>query len=160
MIQHHATGHASPAHHPPAEYLMDYATGALAEARAMAIAAHVEPEILLVDEVLSVGDRVFRGRCIDRMNAFLRRGATIVFVSHDLQTVHSFCGRVLLLDRGRVAFVGAPTEAIAHYQRRTDAGSSPPSSPVLLHPGAADAMPRVRDGLEAGSGDRFRAYHA
>ncbi len=87
------------------------------------IAAHVEPEILLVDEVLSVGDRVFRGRCIDRMNSFLRRGATIVFVSHDLQTVHSFCGRVLLLDRGRAAYIGAPTEAIARYQRQTDAAS-------------------------------------
>jgi len=70
---------------------------------------------MLVDEVLSVGDRVFRGRCMERMRAALRQGVAIVFVSHDLNAVQQFCDRVLVLSTGRPSFLGAASEAIGHY---------------------------------------------
>lgn len=112
------------------------------------VAAHVEPDILLIDEVLSVGDRVFRSRCADRMNQFLRRGAAIVFVSHDLQTIHSFCSGALLLNRGRAVFSGMPSEAIAYYQRLTDAPSAGVSEAdaaiVVVHSRLIDDAGRVR----------------
>ncbi len=80
-----------------------------------AIAAHVEPRVLLVDEVLSVGDRVFRARCMDRMRQFMRDGVAIVFVSHDLATVSRFCDRTLVLAGGRTAFLGPTADAMQQY---------------------------------------------
>ncbi|HKQ47698.1 MAG TPA: ABC transporter ATP-binding protein [Phycisphaerae bacterium] len=80
-----------------------------------AIAAHVEPRVLLVDEVLSVGDRVFRAKCMDRMNRFLQDGVAVIFVSHDLGAVGRFCQRVLVLSGGRELFCGPAHEAICRY---------------------------------------------
>ena len=79
------------------------------------VAAHVDPQILLVDEVLSVGDRVFRGRCMDKMRSFLKKGVAVVFVSHDLSAVSSFCDRALVLADGKAIFSGSADEAVAHY---------------------------------------------
>ncbi len=79
------------------------------------VAAHVDPKVLLVDEVLSVGDRVFRAKCLDKMRAFLERGVAVVFVSHDLSSVSSFCQRALVLASGRVIASGSANEAVAHY---------------------------------------------
>ncbi len=81
------------------------------------VAAHVEPDVLIVDEVLSVGDRVFRSRCMDRMREFLKRGTAILFVSHDLATVASFCDRAYVLSRGETVFRGSAGEAVEHYHR-------------------------------------------
>src|SRR6267378_3760252 len=75
------------------------------------VAAHVEPDVLIVDEVLSVGDYVFQQKCVERMNTVLARGATIVFVSHNLRAVADLCTRSLLLDHGQVMAIG-PTEQI------------------------------------------------
>jgi len=80
-----------------------------------AIAAHVEPEILLVDEVLSVGDYMFQARCIQKMNEVLKNGTTVIFVSHNMESVLSLCGRAILLVNGEVAREGSPTEVIAEY---------------------------------------------
>ncbi len=80
-----------------------------------AIAAHVDPQVLLVDEVLSVGDRVFRAKCMDKMRSFLRQGAAVMFVSHDLGAVTSFCDRALVLDRGREVFCGSAGDAVGRY---------------------------------------------
>jgi len=82
-----------------------------------AIAAHVEPDVLLVDEVLSVGDVQFKARCMEAMRGFLRRGTSILFVSHNLAAIKRFCDRVMLLDQGRARFEGCPDEAIAEYSR-------------------------------------------
>jgi len=79
------------------------------------IAAHVEPDVLLVDEVLSVGDAVFRVRCLDRMRELVRRGTTLVFVTHDLAQMQSVCARAVVLSHGRVAFAGGSREAVGHY---------------------------------------------
>jgi len=80
-----------------------------------AIAVHADPQVLLVDEVLSVGDRVFRFRCMDKMQEFLKQGVAVVFVSHDLSAVSRFCHRAMVLDRGETLFCGSGAAAVGHY---------------------------------------------
>ncbi len=81
------------------------------------VAAHVEPDVLLVDEVLSVGDRVFRTKCLEKMRGFLERGVAVVFVSHDLRAVSAFCDRALVLANGKPVFHGPVTEAVSRYHK-------------------------------------------
>ncbi len=81
------------------------------------IAAHMEPQVLLVDEVLSVGDVQFKAKCMDAMRGFLRRGTSVLFVSHNLAQIKRFCDRVVLIDHGRVRLEGSPDAAIAEYSR-------------------------------------------
>jgi len=82
---------------------------------AFAVAAFLEPEILLVDEVLSVGDQAFQERCLGRMHEVTRDGRTVIFVSHNLAAVQSLCDRGLLLDGGHIVFEGTVTDTIEHY---------------------------------------------
>lgn len=79
------------------------------------IAAHLEPEILLLDEVLAVGDATFQAKCLDRINRLHSEGRTIVFVSHDLVSVERLCGRVLLLNHGQVIASGSARDVIGAY---------------------------------------------
>ncbi len=78
------------------------------------IAAHLDPDVLIIDEVLSVGDMSFQERCVQRMADFKRQGTTIVFVSHNLQAVSALCDRACLLNRV-VAHIGPSDEVIRHY---------------------------------------------
>ena len=95
------------------------------------VAAHVDPEVLIVDEVLSVGDYAFQNKCMERMKEVVRDGATVLFVSHNLKSVAEFCGRCLLLDRGRTIKIGPSEEVISTYlneareKRLADPGSLP-----------------------------------
>jgi lipopolysaccharide transport system ATP-binding protein len=82
---------------------------------AFAVAAHLDPEILLVDEVLAVGDVEFQQKCLGKMRDVTREGRTVVFVSHNLAAVRSLCTRVLVLDQGRLVFDGDPDAAIERY---------------------------------------------
>jgi ABC-type polysaccharide/polyol phosphate transport system ATPase subunit len=100
-----------------------------------AIAAHVDPRVLLVDEVLSVGDRVFRAKCLDKMQAFRRQDVAVVFVSHDLGTVSRFCDRAIVIVRGKQAFQGRASEAVGHYYRAC-------AEPFLLND--SNEAPRVQ----------------
>jgi lipopolysaccharide transport system ATP-binding protein len=79
------------------------------------IAAHLDPDVLLIDEVLAVGDRTFQERCQARMKRFRDEGVAIVFVSHHLPAVAQLCNRVLLLDHGSPVRLGSPPEVIAEY---------------------------------------------
>jgi ABC-2 type transport system ATP-binding protein len=79
---------------------------------AFAVAVHVDPEILLVDEVLAVGDEPFQRKCMDRIRAFQHEGKTIVLVSHSLEVVGSLCNRVIVLDAGKVVYDGEPGEGV------------------------------------------------
>jgi lipopolysaccharide transport system ATP-binding protein len=79
------------------------------------VAAHVDPDVLLVDEILSVGDALFRQKCIQHMRGIIRDGATVVFVSHNLKTVAEFCRRSLLLNHGRAVAVGSTADVITRY---------------------------------------------
>jgi len=82
------------------------------------VAAAMDPEILVVDEVLSVGDEYFMGKCIERLNRFKRDGKTIVMVSHDLGMVRQLCDNVALLDKGKVIREGDPQEVADAYLAR------------------------------------------
>ena len=79
------------------------------------VAIHSDPEILLVDEVLAVGDVAFQEKCLAKMDEFKQRGITIVFVSHSMDLVRKFCERVLLLDGGRLVGDGTPEEITERY---------------------------------------------
>jgi lipopolysaccharide transport system ATP-binding protein len=82
---------------------------------AFSVAAHLEPEILIVDEVLSVGDVAFQQKCLDRMEDVSRQGRTIVFISHNLGSVRSLCDRAMLLSQGRINAIGGVGEVINEY---------------------------------------------
>jgi lipopolysaccharide transport system ATP-binding protein len=84
---------------------------------AFSVAAHLEPEILIVDEVLSVGDLHFRNRCLGRMQDLRNEGRTVLFVSHDLTSVRQLCSRALLLNGGRVVDDGEPDDITRRYER-------------------------------------------
>jgi lipopolysaccharide transport system ATP-binding protein len=82
---------------------------------AFAVAAHLEPEILFVDEVLAVGDAAFQKKCLGKMGNVSREGRTIVFVSHNMTALLKLCTRVLWLNGGRVVEAGDPRKVIDHY---------------------------------------------
>ena len=82
-----------------------------------AIAAHLDPDVLLIDEVLSVGDAAFRERCMERMRELRRRDVPLVFISHNLGLVLNLCTRVIVMDRGAVRFEGDPARAIQEYSQ-------------------------------------------
>lgn len=79
---------------------------------AFAVAIHVDPDILLVDEVLAVGDEPFQRKCLERIRGFQREGRTIVLVTHSLEQVAEFCDRAVVLESGRVAADGLPRDAL------------------------------------------------
>jgi ABC-type polysaccharide/polyol phosphate transport system ATPase subunit len=80
-----------------------------------AVAVHVNPEVLLVDEVLAVGDMAFQRKCLDKIAEIRSQGATIVFVSHNMRTVESVCNRALWLERGKVRQLGDTPAVVAAY---------------------------------------------
>ncbi|MEQ9454310.1 MAG: ABC transporter ATP-binding protein [Phycisphaeraceae bacterium] len=84
---------------------------------AFAVAAHLEPEILLIDEVLAVGDAQFQKRCLGKMSDVAKSGRTILFISHNMAAVENLCDRAIVLRDGQTVFDGAPTEAVGEYLR-------------------------------------------
>ncbi len=96
---------------------------------AFAVAAHLETEILMVDEVLAVGDAAFQLKCLTKMSQVSTSGRTVLFVSHNLETVRQLCRRAILLEQGRIAHIGATQECIDRYmsvarrQRRLGQGT-------------------------------------
>jgi ABC-type polysaccharide/polyol phosphate transport system ATPase subunit len=105
------------------------------------VAMHVRPDVLLLDEVLAVGDEAFQQKCYGRIGDFKRDGGTIVFVSHDPTAVERICDRALLLERGRCVEVGPSGDVIRAYHRRLVAASAEavartnglPTGPVRVH---------------------------
>lgn len=87
------------------------------------VAAFLEPDVLLVDEVLAVGDATFQQRCLDRMRQVLTQGTTLVYVSHDLATVEAMCGQALWLKKGVVQEMGPTAEVLAGYRRWIEEGA-------------------------------------
>ena len=82
-----------------------------------AVAAHIRPENLLIDEVLAVGDLSFQQKCYQRILDLKARGTTIIFISHNLEAVQRLCDRVILIHEGRVAREGDPAEVLAYYRQ-------------------------------------------
>jgi lipopolysaccharide transport system ATP-binding protein len=92
---------------------------------AFAVAAHLEPEILFVDEVLAVGDVGFQRKCMDYMKRLANSGITIVMVSHNLFAIKAMCSRVMVLSAGRCVFEGLVTEGIEIYQENSQLEADP-----------------------------------
>ncbi|MGH9886899.1 MAG: ABC transporter ATP-binding protein, partial [bacterium] len=114
------------------------------------IAAHFDPDVLLIDEVLSVGDRAFQQRAYEYLTSLVRRGVPIVVVSHQLERISSFCDRAILLMRGAVAFEGPAPECVARYiegVHLTADGSTP--CPVVI-----DALELTDGAYERREGER------
>jgi len=88
---------------------------------AFAVAINVDPDILVVDEALSVGDEAFQRKCFARIEDIRDKGATILFVSHGAQTIVQLCDRAMLFDRGEMILAGRPKTAVAQYQRLANA---------------------------------------
>ena len=117
--------------------LKTYSTG-MSLRLAFAAAIHVEPEILVVDEVLAVGDAIFVNRCVKKFEEFRRRGVTVLLVTHDVGLVKLLCDRAMLLYRGRSLALGDPSEVVNRYnglvleRQREFAEAHPPSAPEQL----------------------------
>jgi len=129
---------------------------------AFAVAAHLEPEILLVDEVLAVGDAQFQKKCLGKMGDVAKEGRTVVFVSHNMGAVNALCETALHLDQGRVIRMGKATDIVAMYlsslydasqyslRDRTDRGGSGTARITSIDIAGADGGPlhQVLSGYE------------
>jgi lipopolysaccharide transport system ATP-binding protein len=92
---------------------------------AFAVSAHLEPEVLIIDEVLAVGDQEFQNKCLGKMQNVAGEGRTVLFVSHNMQTVRQLCNRGIVLNEGRVSYMGTAQEAVDVYLKE-----SQPAQPV------------------------------
>ena len=113
---------------------------------AFAVAINIDPEILIVDEALSVGDAFFQVKCYHKFEEFKRQGRTILFVSHDLGSIQKYCDRVVLLDKGRKLAEGAPKDMIDLYKKvmvglETPNANAGAEAPKALEPEAAPGEP-------------------
>jgi hypothetical protein len=121
-----------------------------------AVAIHVDPDVLLIDEVLAVGDEAFTRKCLDKVGEFRRRGKTIVIVTHSLGLVEKMCDEVIWLRHGRVAGRGDPKRVVDAYLTYVAGGEeallagaqgAPPAAPTVEEAGAAPAAePGYRQG--------------
>jgi len=128
--------------------LRTYSTGMVARL-GFSVATSVRPDILLVDEVLSVGDTRFQEKCLERMFGFQSQGTTIVFVSHSLAMVESFCDQVLWLDGGQARALGPAAEVIDLYMPPDPARQNPMGPP----PARTAAPAPVLSARDPGAGD-------
>ncbi len=115
-----------------------------------AIAVHVQPEILLVDEVLAVGDEEFQRKCFDHIYALRRKGTTIVLVSHDSGTMETLCDEVAWLDHGELQLVGNPSDVIERYLNRVNQQEN---DRLLAEPSPEVIELDTDDGTRRGSGE-------
>lgn len=102
---------------------------------AFSVAVHAEPDVLVVDEALAVGDAMFQAKCMTRMRRLMQDGTTLLFVSHDVAAVKALCGRAVLLDRGRTLAIGDTQQVVDEYTRLVHAREAqPPELPPAPAP--------------------------
>lgn len=137
-----------------------------------AIAAHLDPDVLLLDEVLAVGDSAFQEKCFERIRSLRDAQKTIVFISHDLHAVEQLCNRVILMERGQIKAMGKPHEVIRRYMEGDVTETTGNLIFNNLMPDShadfevecvevLDAQGQVKDALRTGDYARFRVtWHA
>ncbi len=103
---------------------------------AFAVAAHLNPEILIVDEVLAVGDAEFQKKCLGAMQDVARSGRTVLFVSHQMQAVNTLCTSAIYLENGKIGFMGDVQNAIQHYMSRKQ--TAPLEAALIKRPGSGE----------------------
>lgn len=106
-----------------------------------AVAVFAEPQILLVDEVLAVGDEAFQRKCLDVVRRFQQEGRTIVLVTHDMRQVEDFCDRAILLEGGTVIEDGDPTEVVRAFRRALQKGPAQAAPPLRVEDVRVDCFP-------------------
>jgi ABC-type sulfate/molybdate transport systems ATPase subunit len=122
---------------------------------AFSVAIQVDADILMIDEVLAVGDAAFQQKCFDVFNDLRDRGRTIIFVTHDMAALQRFCHRALLLERGNPVYMGAPHEVADRYLE-LNFGRDPEGGGALAGGHAGDGEARVTEvWLEAETGERL-----
>ena len=94
-----------------------YSSGMFARL-AFAVSINVDPDVLIVDEILSVGDVAFQKKCLEKFDEFRQRGKTIIYVSHNLDTIKRYCTKAIWLDKGKVEAIGNPEDVIEAYYRK------------------------------------------
>lgn len=109
---------------------------------AFAVAIHVDPDILLVDEVLAVGDEAFQKKCLDKIRAFQEEGRTIILVTHTLSQITDMCNRAIVLAKGGVVFDGDPEDAVSIL--RSGFGSTPAEAAQIVEAGERAEVVSVR----------------
>lgn len=115
------------------------------------VAAHMEPEILIIDEVLSVGDHVFQTKCVEKMKGIARRGTTVFFVSHNIRSVLDLCQRALFLEHGKLVQDGPTSEVVHTYMSRSSAHSMPDEArPIKIESVEVSVDGQARFDVEAG----------
>lgn len=120
---------------------------------AFAVAIHVTPDILIIDEALSVGDEAFQRKCFARINSLRDSGVTILFVSHSAGIVTELCNRALLLDRGEVLALGPPREVVAKYHKMLFAPQDKVAEirqRLRAESLGGGALPAVQEAIESG----------
>ncbi len=132
---------------------------------AFAIAVHTDPDVLLVDEVLAVGDEQFQQKCLDKIKEFQKQGRTIVIVSHALDQISALCDRVVLMNRGRMAYDGLPDAAIERFRELLSENGVGKARPEQITRAAAvervevlDAAGRPCSELHEGEAFRVRVH--
>ncbi|MBH8560009.1 ABC transporter ATP-binding protein [Hymenobacter negativus] len=116
---------------------------------AYAVAAHLHPDVLLVDEVLAVGDIDFQRKCIHHMMSYLAAGGSLILVSHQPHHMQAVCQRGLVLEKGRLAFEGTTTEALDYYFSHQKAGAASATGlPERMTPTLSEACPAFIEDLE------------
>jgi lipopolysaccharide transport system ATP-binding protein len=125
---------------------------------AFAVAAHLDPEILLVDEVLAVGDAAFRKKCLGKMDDVARQGRTVLFVSHDMTNIATLCRQAILLGEGRVLNIGPAHSVIADYLAEKNVDRSCAEWPLSEAPGGEIAkLTKVE--VSSGSGPGVSSFN-
>ena len=108
---------------------------------AFAVAAHLESDILVVDEVLAVGDAEFQKKCLGKMSDVTSKGRTVLFVSHNMGAIGAFCQKAILLDKGKLQIMGKPADVIGRYLMSEDANF--PEADLYSHPNRRAGMKPV-----------------
>lgn len=112
-----------------------------------AVAVHVDPDILLIDEVLSVGDEEFSAKCVAKIQEMKYRGVTLVFVTHQLDQVRNLCDRAMWLDHGEITSIGDPVRVVDEYLQNVSGGAAKPPAPsVAAAPQKSDESEEERWG--------------
>jgi energy-coupling factor transporter ATP-binding protein EcfA2 len=140
--------------------VQSYSTGMKARL-AYALSAQLQPDVLLVDEVLAVGDIAFQRKCSAHMLSYLDRGGSLLLVSHNPWHIQSVCGRGILIDRGRVTFAGTAADTLnAMFEQRAVAGDLPPA-PAAGGPVAIETLRAEPADVQSGEALRITvAYRA
>jgi ABC-2 type transport system ATP-binding protein len=124
---------------------------------AFSVAVHVDPDLLLVDEVLAVGDEPFQAKCLDKIRDFQKEGRTIIIVSHGLGQITDICNRAVVLAHGHVVFDGDPTDAVGVLRSGFDAEGSERAEPSYTPDSANPTLTSV--GFPVESRGRTKRFH-